>query len=68
MLVTNEDTNWEEKFWEPLEVKKKQWSNATNIQNSFQVTTFMQNSILDNEQYSPGATPQQIKSNLVTMF
>jgi maltose phosphorylase len=21
--VTNEDTNWEEKFWEPLEVKKQ---------------------------------------------
>jgi maltose phosphorylase len=49
--VTNEDTNWEEKFWEPLEVKKagnEAFVTAQTFKTHFQVTTFMQNSILDN--------------------
>ena len=49
--VTNEDTNWEEKFWEPLDVKKSEneaFVTAQTFKTHFKVTTFMQNSILTN--------------------
>ena len=49
--VTNEDANWEEKFWEPLEVKKagnEAFVTAQTFKTHFQVTTFMQNSIFEN--------------------
>ena len=49
--VTNEDTNWEEKFWEPLDVKKsgnEAFVTAQTFKTHFKVTTFMQNSILAN--------------------
>ena len=49
--VTNEDTNWEEKFWEPLDVKKsgnEAFVTAQTFKTHFKVTTFMQNSILTN--------------------
>jgi hypothetical protein len=36
--VTNEDANWEEKFWEPLDVKNQEMKlcNGSNLQNTFQ--------------------------------
>jgi maltose phosphorylase len=49
--VTNEDANWDEKFWEPLEVKKstnEAFVTAQTFKTHFEVTTFMQNSILEN--------------------
>ena len=49
--VTNEDTNWEEKFWEPLDVRKsgnEAFVTAQTFKTHFKVTTFMQNSILTN--------------------
>ncbi|MDG2432111.1 glycoside hydrolase family 65 protein [Flavobacterium sp.] len=49
--VTNEDANWEEKFWEPLEVKKagnEAFVTAQTFKTHFKVTTFMQNTILEN--------------------
>jgi maltose phosphorylase len=49
--VTNEDANWDEKFWEPLEVKKstnEAFVTARTFKTHFEVTTFMQNSILEN--------------------
>ncbi|MFV8371399.1 glycoside hydrolase family 65 protein [Flavobacterium sp. LB2P74] len=49
--VTNEDANWEEKFWEPLDVKKsgnEAFVTAQTFKTHFKVTTFMQNSILAN--------------------
>ncbi|TRX39414.1 glycoside hydrolase family 65 protein [Flavobacterium restrictum] len=49
--VTNEDTNWEEKFWEPLDVKKsgnEGFVTAQTFKTHFKVTTFMHNSILTN--------------------
>ncbi|TDE45445.1 glycoside hydrolase family 65 protein [Flavobacterium rhamnosiphilum] len=49
--VTNEDANWEEKFWEPLDVKKsgnEAFVTAQTFKTHFKVTTFMQNSILTN--------------------
>ncbi|MDD5149941.1 MAG: glycoside hydrolase family 65 protein [Flavobacterium sp.] len=49
--VTNEDANWEEKFWEPLETKDHEnqaFVTAQTFKTHFKVTTFMQNSILEN--------------------
>ncbi|MFM2368564.1 MAG: hypothetical protein RL619_864 [Bacteroidota bacterium] len=49
--ITNEDANWEEKFWEPLDVKKsgnEAFVTAQTFKTHFKVTTFMQNSILSN--------------------
>jgi maltose phosphorylase len=49
--VTNEDANWEEKFWEPLETKNTEneaYVTAQTFKTHFVVTTFMQNSILLN--------------------
>ena len=59
--VTNEDANWEEKFWEPLEVKKgsnEAFVTAQTFKTHFKVTTFMHNSIWangKNENISPVA-------------
>jgi maltose phosphorylase len=47
--VHNEDANWEEKFWEPLEVKNKEneaFVTARTFKTHFTATTFMQNTIL----------------------
>jgi maltose phosphorylase len=49
--VNNEDANWDEKFWEPLEVKhagNEAFVTAQTFKTHFKVTTFMQNSILEN--------------------
>ena len=49
--VTNEDANWEEKFWEPLEVKKgtnEAFVTAQTFKTHFKVSTFMHNTILAN--------------------
>jgi len=51
--VTNEDANWEEKFWEPLEVKKgtnEAFVTAQTFKTHFKVTTFMHNTILANNE------------------
>ena len=59
--VTNEDTNWEEKFWEPLEVKKaphEAFVTAQTFKTHFKVTTFMHNTVLINgvpSQISPSS-------------
>ncbi len=48
--VTNEDANWDEKFWEPLDVKhhgNEAFVTAQTFKTHFKVTTFMQNSILE---------------------
>ncbi|HTG66451.1 MAG TPA: glycoside hydrolase family 65 protein [Flavobacterium sp.] len=49
--VSNEDANWEEKFWEPLEIKKgtnEAFLTAQTFKTHFKVTTFMHNSIFAN--------------------
>lgn len=49
--VHNEDANWEEKFWEPLEVKhleNEAFVTARTFKTHFTATTFMQNAILMN--------------------
>jgi maltose phosphorylase len=47
--VHNEDANWEEKFWEPLNVQhsaNEAFVTARTFKTHFTATTFMQNSIL----------------------
>jgi len=47
--VHNEDANWEEKFWEPLNVKNngnEAFVTARTFKTHFTATTFMQNTIL----------------------
>jgi maltose phosphorylase len=47
--VHNEDANWEEKFWEPLDVKNsgnEAFVTARTFKTHFIATTFMQNTIL----------------------
>jgi len=49
--VSNLDANWEEKFWEPLEIKHSEneaFVTARTFKTHFNVTTFMQNSIFSN--------------------
>ena len=49
--IENEDTNWEEKFWETLSIKNdenKAFIVARTLKTKFTVATFMQNSILVN--------------------
>ncbi len=49
--VHNEDANWEEKFWEPLNVihsENEAFVTARTFKTHFTATTFMQNSILLN--------------------
>ena len=49
--VTNEDANWEEKFWEPLDVKNsvnEAFVTARTFKTHFVATTFMHNIILLN--------------------
>ena len=50
--VTNEDANWEEKFWEPLSVKNSGnagFVTAKTFKTHFIATTFMQNNIFIND-------------------
>lgn len=57
--VKNEDANWEEKFWEPLDVKhngNQAFVTARTFKTHFNVATYMHNSILLNgnaQQASP---------------
>ena len=49
--VTNEDANWDEKFWEILDLKRtgnEAFITAQTYKTHFKVTTFMQNTILVN--------------------
>jgi maltose phosphorylase len=63
--VTNEDANWEEKFWEPLDVNhnnNEAFVTARTFKTHFIATTFMQNSILLNEK-NLNLTPSNVDSN-----
>jgi len=62
--VTNEDANWEEKFWEPLDVKRsgnEAFVTAQTFKTHFKVTTFMQNSIFVNDK-NGNISPSNIKT------
>ncbi len=51
--IENEDTNWEEKFWETLEIKNEENSAfivARTLKTKFTVATYMQNQIILNNE------------------
>ena len=63
--VTNEDANWEEKFWEPLDVKysgNDAFVTARTFKTHFVATTFMQNAILLNGE-NTNLSPENVESN-----
>ena len=63
--VTNEDANWEEKFWEPLDVNynnNEAFVTARTFKTHFIATTFMQNSILLNDK-NLNLSPSNIESD-----
>jgi maltose phosphorylase len=63
--VTNEDANWEEKFWEPLDVKHNQnaaFVTARTFKTHFIATTFMHNSILLHGE-NTNINPENIEAN-----
>ncbi|MEN9325763.1 MAG: hypothetical protein RI943_174 [Bacteroidota bacterium] len=51
--IENEDTNWEEKFWETLEIKNEENSAfivSRTLKTKFTVATYMQNQIIVNNE------------------
>jgi maltose phosphorylase len=49
--ITNEDTNWDDKFWEILDISNNEneaFVTSKTLKTNFAVTTFMQNSIVQN--------------------
>jgi maltose phosphorylase len=63
--VTNQDANWEEKFWEPLDVKNsgnEAFVTARTFKTHFVATTFMQNSILLNDTHL-NINPSNVETN-----
>lgn len=63
--VHNEDANWEEKFWEPLEVKNSSnqaFVSARTFKTHFTATTFMHNTILADGQ-NQDITPSNIEAS-----
>ncbi|MEZ4788274.1 MAG: glycoside hydrolase family 65 protein [Flavobacterium haoranii] len=53
--IENEDTNWEERFWETLEVKNQDnqaYVVARTLKTKFTVSTYMHNSVLVNDALS----------------
>ena len=62
--VHNEDANWEEKFWEPLDVKhngNEAFVSARTFKTHFTTTTFMHNTILVDGK-NVNASPSDIAS------
>ncbi|AWG20380.1 family 65 glycosyl hydrolase [Flavobacterium faecale] len=70
--VSNEDTNWEEKFWEPLDVatdNNKGFVTAQTLKTAFKVTTYMHNSIFENDkdlQLSPLSIENEVDKTQFT--
>jgi len=63
--VSNEDANWEEKFWEPLDVKysgNEAFVTARTFKTHFVATTFMQNILLLNDK-NLMLSPENVDSN-----
>ncbi|MDI1316174.1 glycoside hydrolase family 65 protein [Flavobacterium sp.] len=63
--VHNEDANWEEKFWEPLDVKNsanEAFVTARTFKTHFTATTFMQNTILLNSK-NLNLSPSNVESS-----
>jgi maltose phosphorylase len=64
--VHNEDANWEEKFWESLNVKNyanEAFVTARTFKTHFTATTFMQNTILINGKNVNASPSNMVSSN-----
>lgn len=67
--IENEDTNWEEKFWETLEVRHDENSAfiiARTLKTKFSVATYMQNSISVNNT-SANVKPVEVQKEATTI-
>lgn len=63
--VHNEDANWEEKFWEPIDVKhdgNEAFVTARTFKTHFTVTTFMHNTLLKNGD-ALAVSPENVSAN-----
>ena len=63
--VTNEDANWDEKFWEPIQVNhsgNRAFVSARTFKTNFIATTFMQNQVFLNEK-NQQLSPEKITEN-----
>ena len=63
--VTNEDANWDEKFWEPIQVNhsgNRAFVSARTFKTNFIATTFMQNQVFINEK-NQQLSPEKITEN-----
>jgi len=63
--VTNEDANWDEKFWEPIQVShsgNRAFVTARTFKTNFIATTFMQNQVFINEK-NQQLSPEKITEN-----
>ena len=63
--VTNEDANWDEKFWEPIQVNhtgNQAFVTARTFKTNFIATTFMQNQVFINEK-NQQLSPEKITEN-----
>ena len=69
--ITNEDTNWDDKFWEIIEIKNKQNSGfivSRTLKTNFTACTFMHNTFVTNGKIS-NVNPTNIeKSETKTQF
>jgi maltose phosphorylase len=62
--IENEDTNWEEKFWETLEIKNEENSAfivSRTLKTKFTVATYMQNQIIVNNEIADVKPVEVIK-------
>ncbi len=69
--ITNEDTNWDDKFWDVLEIKNKQNSGfivSKTLKTQFSVCTFMHNSFVVNGKISDVNPTNIEKSEVKTQF
>ena len=63
--VHNEDANWEEKFWEPIDVKYNEneaFVTARTFKTHFTATTFMQNNIFTNGE-NRNLSPENVQTS-----
>jgi len=69
--IENEDTNWEEKFWETLEIKNEENSAfivARTLKTKFTVAAYMQNQIIVNNEITDVKPVEVTKEASKIMF
>jgi maltose phosphorylase len=69
--ITNEDTNWDDKFWDILEIKNKQNSGfivSRTLKTNFSACTFMHNAFVVNGKISDVNPTNIEKSETKTQF